>query len=238
MPDASGLHVISADAFLAREREVLALDGPDQQVVLRLERDEARPAVPIGQSQRLHQAIRAEVRRADVEHLAGADELIERVQRLLERRRQVLAVDLVEVDVVGAQATETRVARLADVLPRRAARVRSRPDRHGALGGQHDLRTPAAQRLAADLLRDRAGVRVGGVEEVAAGLEVAIDQAQRFGLVTSPARHAERHGAEAKLGHTEAAAAERADAHGPPSYTRRIRARRGRITGASKARDL
>src|SRR5262249_8948670 len=106
-----------------------------------------------------------------------------------------------------------RVAGLADVLARRAAVVRSRADRHGALGGEDDARPPPGQRLAADLLRGPEAVGVGGVDEVPAGVEEAVDQRLRLALATAPAGHAEGHRAEAELGHAEAAAAERPDAH-------------------------
>src|SRR5262249_53566509 len=126
---------------------------------------------------------------------------------------QVLAVNLVQVDVVGTEPPQARVAGLADVLARGALGVRSRADGHSALGGDDELRAPTPHRLAADRLRHGAGVGVGGVEEVAASVEEPIDDAQRLGLVTAPAGHAEGHGAEAQFGDAEAAAAEGADAH-------------------------
>src|SRR5207249_3163725 len=69
-------------------------------------------------------------------------------------------------------------------------------------------------RLAADLLRDGAGVGVGGVDEVPARLEEALHERQRGGLVAAPAGHPEGHRAEADLGDPEAAPAESSNAHG------------------------
>jgi hypothetical protein len=86
-------------------------------------------------------------------------------------------MDLVQVDVVGAEASQARVARLADVLARGPAGVRPRADGHGALRRQHDVGAPPAHGFAADLLRHGAGVGVGGVEEVAARVEESIDDA-------------------------------------------------------------
>src|SRR5262249_61909571 len=82
------------------------------------------------------------------------------------------------------------------------------------LRGEDDLRAAAGHRPAADLLRDRAAVGVGGVDEVAARVEVAIDDRPRFLLVAAPLGHAEGHGAEAELGDAEAGTAESPDAHG------------------------
>src|SRR5439155_15091933 len=99
------------------------------------------------------------------------------------------------------------------MLARRAPVVRAGADRHGRLGREHDLRAAPGHRLAADLLRDRAAVGVGRVDEVSTRREVAVDQCERLALVAAPLRHAERHGTEAEIGDTEARAAERADAH-------------------------
>ena len=71
---------------------------------------------------------------ADVERLALADDVGERLHRLLERRLGVVAVRLVEVDVVGLQPLQRAVDRLHDVLAGQAgvvlaarARSASRP---------------------------------------------------------------------------------------------------------------
>ena len=63
---------------------------------------------------------------ADVERLAGAHDVGEGEHRLLERRLVVVAVRLVEVDVVGAQPPQRAVDRLQDVLARQAAVVGAR----------------------------------------------------------------------------------------------------------------
>jgi hypothetical protein len=53
-----------------------------------------------------------EVGHADVAQLAGAHQVVERRQRFLDRRAGVEAVQLEQVDVVGAQALQ----RLVDAL--------------------------------------------------------------------------------------------------------------------------
>src|SRR5436190_13597988 len=74
--------------------------------------------------------------------------------------------------------------------------------------------TICVRRPAADLLRDGPAVGVGRVDEVAARLEVAVDERQRLALLAAPLGHAEGHRPEADLGDTEAGAPEGADAHG------------------------
>ena len=53
---------------------------------------------------------------ADVEGLALTDDIGEGLHRLLERRRVVVPVALVEVDIVGTEATQRAVDRLVDVF--------------------------------------------------------------------------------------------------------------------------
>ena len=56
------------------------------------------------------------------------------------------------------------------------------------LGGQHDLRPPVAHGTSDDLLGRAIGV--GGVHEVSAGIEIAVDEPDRRVLVASPMRAA------------------------------------------------
>ena len=63
------------------------------------------------------------LRDADVERLAGVHDVGERLHRLLQRRLVVVAVRLVEVDVVGAEPAQRAVDRLQDVLAGQAVVV-------------------------------------------------------------------------------------------------------------------
>ena len=57
----------------------------------------------------------------EVAHLPRVDEVVERGERLLDRRGGVEAVDLVEVDGLHPQPPQARLARLHDVLAREPA---------------------------------------------------------------------------------------------------------------------
>ena len=89
-----------------------------------LHRDEARPAVAVGQVQRLAELPGVHRRGADVARLAGLHHVVQRLQRLLDRRVVVPAMDLVEIDVVGAQPAQAGVDLGHDGLARQAAAVR------------------------------------------------------------------------------------------------------------------
>ena len=79
------------------------LDAPVEHVVLGLRRDERRELGGVDAAGGLGDAPALEVRAADVPHLAVAHEVVEGAQRLVERRRRVRPVQLVEVDVVRAE---------------------------------------------------------------------------------------------------------------------------------------
>jgi len=65
--------------------------------------------VEVGQVERLAELPREHRRGAEVPGLAGLDHVVQRLERLLDRRGVVPAVDLVEVDVIGAQPPQARV---------------------------------------------------------------------------------------------------------------------------------
>ena len=83
-------------------RHELALDVAHDEAVLVLARDEGVEVPRVGRPLRLDHLPGGEVRAADVADLALADEVVEGAQRLLDRRQRVGAVELVEVDPVGA----------------------------------------------------------------------------------------------------------------------------------------
>ena len=210
-----GAHAVA----LARGQHV-ALDGAHEDRVGRLLAAEALAAALLGRPLGLHDQVGRERGRADGPHLALVDEVGERAQRLVDVGRPVGTVHLVEIDPVGAEASEAVLARPDDVPSARAVgvglRVRDeRPGRHVevALGGQDDLVAPAAcEGLGDDLLALAGGVHVGGVDEVDAGVERLVDDADAV-VVIGVAVAAEHHGAEARRGDAHAGTAEDAMGH-------------------------
>jgi hypothetical protein len=72
-------------------------------------------------------------------------------------------VQLVEVDIVGAEALQARLDRMGDVEARIADLVRAGPAAEAALGRDQDFGAPSLDRLAEDLLREAVRVAVGRV---------------------------------------------------------------------------
>ena len=104
-------------------RHELALDVAHEKAVLVLARGEGIEVPRLGRPLRLDHLPGGEVRAADVADLALAHEIVERAQRLLDRRQRVGAVELVEVDPVGLEPPQAVLDRLHDVA--RASRPSS-----------------------------------------------------------------------------------------------------------------
>jgi hypothetical protein len=167
-----------AEAGRAAERQQVELGRALHERVLRLQRDERRPALAVLQSNGPRQQPRREVRRAERALLAGAYQPVERLERLLERDVGVGRVHLVEVDHLDAEAPQRGVARRPHAVGRQ-----SLPRRVGHLAadlrGDHDLVAPARQPRRERALGLAVAVHVGGVDECPARLHEAIEHPLR-----------------------------------------------------------
>ena len=183
--------------------------------------DEPGPAVLALQVQGLGELPGVHRGRAEVADLAGLDQVVQGLQGLLQRCRVVIAVNLVEVDVVGAEPPQAVVDLGHDRLAGQAPPVRPRPHRVAQLGGNHDVVAvrEVTERAAEDLLAGAVRVQVGGVEEVDASLEGMLDERAAGFLVQRPDRVAAvgiavGHRADGDRGHVQAGSAKLDVAHG------------------------
>ena len=131
-----------ADAVLRAERQQLPLDLAEQQVVAGLHGVEAGQPEGLAAADGPRHLIGQEVRAAGVADLALAHQVVQRAQGLVDRRVRVVAVQLVQVDVVGLQPAQRRVDGGHDVLAGVAAV-------HGAgpVGAKHLVATMKRSRL-------------------------------------------------------------------------------------------
>src|SRR5262249_50087769 len=144
-----------------------------------------------------HELIGEEVRAADVPDLPLVHEVVEGAEGLVDRRRQVVAVQLVEVDVIGPQPPQRRLDRGQDVLAGVALVERRGTGGREALGGDEERVPLAAQPAPEDLLGAPAGgqvpaerIRVGAVEEIDPALGGPVENGNGGGLVAlEPERH-------------------------------------------------
>jgi hypothetical protein len=139
---------------------------------------------------------------AEEPHLARGHELGHGAPGLLDRERGVDAVLIVEVDVIDAEALQRRVARAAHVVgvPVHHAEAAFGPALVPELGREDHLVAPARDGLADEELVGAEAVDVGGVEEVDAELERAVDGGDGLGVVNRPVGPAHAHAAEPQRG--------------------------------------
>ena len=207
-----------ADAIVERGGQHLELDRALHQVVQRLLTREAGEMTAVRRFLGLHEVPAREVRRADVEDLPLLDERVHRLPDLVPRRLPVDVVHLVQVDVVGLETTQRRLARAPDVA-RRQERV-VRPVRHAAVELRCDdrllaaaaaLSEPPADDLLGPALAVAEPVDVGSVEEVDAFVDRSIHDQVGLGFV---GLRAEVHRAEADATDGQAGATEVGVLHG------------------------
>ncbi len=193
--------------------EDVLLDAAHQQRVRRLLGDEPLQVAFAGHPLRLHDLGAGVGRGADVADLALVHEVGQRAEGLLDVGGRAGAVHLVQVDVVGAETAQRVLDRAEDPATGPAADVRVvGVHRHEELGREDHLVASPLQRLADDLLRDAGGVHVGGVDEVDARVQSAVDDPDRvFAVVVAPG--AEHHRAEAQGADLHAGSSERSVVH-------------------------
>ena len=158
--------------------------------------DEPLAAAPLGDPLRLDDLVAGNVDEPKSRTLPCAHE-VGRARRASRRCRcPARAVDLVQVDPVGLRRRRLSSHLLHDPAARVAARFGSVAHRAVHLGREDDVVAAARERLADDLLRLAARVDVGGVDEVDAGVERAVDDADRLvvvGVAPAPNIIAPRH---------------------------------------------
>ena len=94
-------------------------------------------------------------------------------------------MELVEIDVVRAQAAQAVFDGLANILGARA--VAGFVELHAELGGDDGLAPPAGERAAEIFFAVAFIVDVGGIEEIDAGIERHLDHAGGLRGVDAPA---------------------------------------------------
>ena len=124
--------------------------------------------------------------------LALAHERVEGAEGLLEGRRRVVGVGVVEVDAVGPEAAERVLGGRPDRLRREVVQAREladlrRDDDPVAVAPRGHPAAEDRLRLAPRVARHPGGVDVGGVDEVAAGGRVGVEHREGLRLVDRPA---------------------------------------------------
>ena len=128
----------------------------------------------------------------------------------LDRRQRVEAVQLEEIDVVGAEPPQAVVDGAHEMEPRRADVVRPGAMAEGGLGRDEHPAAAAGDRLAENLLRLAVRVHVRAIEHGQPGVEADVDEprglrgAGRAPVLEELVAAAEGAGTERQSGHEEA----------------------------------
>ena len=161
--------------------EVAAGDG-----VVGLEGVEAGEVFELGDAEGFGDLPGEPVGDADVADFALLDEGVEGAEGLFDGGDGVVAVDLVEVDVVGLEAAEAGFDGVHDVSAGGSDVVAAGAGAAVDLGGDDDVfagDVEVLEGLADGDLGFALGVDVGGVDEVDAGFDGGLDEGVGFGLV-------------------------------------------------------
>ena len=200
-----------AETVIAAGREMLDLGHAVHCVVIGLADHRPVDAEAIADVADLGDPPGAVVRDAEIAHLAAPDQFAHRAHGLLQRRRMVFLVQIVDVDAVGAEPLQAFLGGLQHPAPRQPAAVGIAAHLVGELG-RKDPALPVVGNGASDHLFGIAAIiGVRGVDEVDAGLVRLGDDPHRGGLIGRPAEH---HGAETDRRNLQAAAAEGTILHG------------------------
>ena len=194
-----------AEAVITAGREVLDFGHAVHRVVIGLADDRAVDAEVIADVADLRDPPGPIIRDAEIAHLAAADQLAHRAHGLCQRRRMVFPVQIIDVDIVGAEPLQAFVGGLQHPAPRQAAPVGIVAHGIGELGGEHPVLPVVGDGAADHVFRIAVRIGIGGIDEVDAGLARLGDDPRRGRLV---GRSAEHHGAEADRRNFQAAAAE------------------------------
>src|ERR1700675_5173537 len=155
--------------------------------------------------------------------LALLDQFRQGANRLFDRRIRIDAVLVVEVDVLDAQPLQTSFAGLFHVVGLAAyaadVGIAGIAD-NSELCGQHEFVALALDRASDEFFILVWSVDVGGIEEVDAEFERAMNGRDRFGVIASGVKLRHAHAAEAEGGNFEAGTSKSAGFHTSMPFTK------------------
>jgi hypothetical protein len=215
-----------ADFLIEGERHQFPFVFACDQRVVDLMAGVARPAVSLGNRERLHEMPSGKIGARDITDFSGFDESVEGRQSFFDRREGVEPVHVIDVDVVDGEAPETVLAGSNEVMARGADIVGAFPHGEGSFGRDQHAAAFASDGLAEDFFGQTIRVYVGGVKEIDVGVEADVDEARSFGDVTGApgfeefGAAAKRAGTEAEDGNLKTGMAELSEFHGGLDATR------------------
>src|SRR3984893_11666141 len=176
------------DPFRRAKRQHLALFLPVEEVHQVLHADEAGPAMAFGNQKSSGELPRMHRRGPDVASLPGLDVVVKCFERLFDRCAVIPAVDLIEVDVIGAETPQAVIDLAHDRLARQATSVGSLAHASVDFGCDDNLVAAGEvpNRSPKDFLAAAKGIPVRRIKEVDAAFERPLDERTALRLVDAP----------------------------------------------------
>ena len=155
-----------AEAEVAGGRQHLCLRLAVHQIVVGLQGRGARDVGPVTEVRHVRDSPGANIREAPFADLAVADQQAVGLDDRFPGRVRVGEVNVVEVDDVGAEAFQTRLAGRHDVAARLAGRERAGCHGIARLRGEHPGRAAVLDQPASDFFRPTVGILIGRINDV------------------------------------------------------------------------
>ena len=146
-PPASGLQTINPSFWSSSSGTTSRSRSASRDRVVGLHTDEFSQPALLGYPERLHDLPGGHVAQADIAHPARSHQIVQRRQRLLERRQRIESVQLVQIDVIELQALQARIDLVEQMMARLSAAIRLSIHDAGRLGGDDELVRAAAEVL-------------------------------------------------------------------------------------------
>ena len=153
-----------AEPVREHRRHEFALDVAREQTVFVLARDDCRAIEALRRPHGFGHLPRGEVRNGGVADFSLRNQVVERADRLFDRRERIGRVHEIEIDPIRLQPAQTRIDGRHDVAARGSAQQSRSVHRQTELRRDDDVGAPPAERVAEQFFR-----LAGRVERVAIG---------------------------------------------------------------------
>src|SRR6266404_3526892 len=220
-----------ADLFGFQQGNDFPLEIAAGDRVISLQRVEAGQVPELGDAEGFGDLPCLPVGAADVTDLSLLHQGVESAERLFDRGHGIVAMDLVQVDMVGLQTAETGLHTVHNVAARSADVTPPTADAAIHLRRDHDILprdVKVLQGLSENLLALALRVIVGRIKEVDAAVNRSLDQFISLGLahgadgLEDPSAVPECHGSEAESRNQETRIAKRCVFHDAPAFKNRM----------------
>jgi len=159
------------DPLVDAQRDEFVLQFAPEQAVVALQGREPGQMGGVRQAERFHQVPRGELGAAHIPYFPRADQIVQRPERLQHIGAAVVAMHLVQIDVVRPETSQAGLAGAHDVIPGLADGIDVVSHSTVHFGRDQHVVAMPSESLAEYLLREPLRIDVGGIEQADPGVE-------------------------------------------------------------------